>query len=209
MGYLAAKKTPKDSKKESKIASPKPSVVEKPEKPQAPEKPTATDATKKPSMRIWTILIAAVIVVVIVAFILYSKYPIISSVPFSTFKSGLQGASRISITATYNNQSQLSNESACFASIVQVVAHTRKASTIDFFIIDKTTNVCTYSNSGLGGQVNPVTTNATFCLSKAYGENGLFLNYSTTNSTTITANRMYVYANNAYLAACPIAIELS
>ncbi len=121
----------------------------------------------------------------------------------------MQNSPRISITSTYSNQSQLSNESTCFTSVIQVVSHTRQPSTIDFYIIDSSTNVCTYSTTGLGGSVNPVTTNSTYCLNKAYGETGIFLNYSNSNYTTITPGRMFVYGNSAYMQKCPIAIELS
>lgn len=171
------------------------------------EKSQAKEAKQKLPTNL--IIIAAIIVIAVALFIIFSKYALISSVPFSTFKSNLQSSPRISITSTYSSQSQLSNESACFASIIQVIAHSRQASTIDFYIINKENNTCTYSNTGLGGNVNPITVNSSSCLTHAYSEDGIFLNYSQTNSTTITLNRMYVYGNSAYLAKCPIAIELS
>ncbi len=155
-----------------------------------------------------TIALAAAAVIIIIAAVLYSM-TMASGVPFSTFRSDFQSASRVSITATYATQAQLANETSCFTSIIQVVAHTRQPSTIDFFIIDNQSGTCTYSSTGLGGSVNPVTTNATYCLSKAYAENGIFLNYSASNSTLIRSKHMFVYGNNGYLAQCPIAIDLS
>lgn len=170
-------------------------------------------ATKSKSgmSRNQTYIVAALAVVVIFALFFIFIYPnsLIATVPFSTFKSNIQGSPRLSITATYSNQSQLANESICFTSMIQVVSHTRLPSTIDFFIIDKATNVCTYSTTGLGGSVNPITTNSSYCLGRAYGEDGIFINYSNANSTIITPGRMFVYGNDAYLAKCPIAIELS
>lgn len=163
----------------------------------------------KQSMPRLQIIILAVVVVVIVAVIYLYPTSIISTVPFSTFKSNMQGSDRVSIAVTYSNQSQLSNESSCFTSIVQVVAHSRQASTIDFFLIDSQADTCTYSTSGLGGNVNPVTTNSTYCISKAYGEDGVFLNYSSSNYTRITSSHAFVYGNGAYMAQCPIAVELS
>jgi cytoskeletal protein RodZ len=171
---------------------------------------SAKQSDEKKSKGSSTLILAIVVIIVIAvaAGLFYSGF-LTPNVPFSTFKSNAQGSPRLSITATYSNQSQYANESTCFTSMIQVMSHTRQPSTIDFFIIDKQTNVCTYSTTGLGGSVNPVTTNSTYCLSKAYGEDGIFLNYSNTNSTTITPSHLFIYGNDAYLERCPIAIELS
>ncbi|MDE1767911.1 MAG: hypothetical protein KGH64_04210 [Candidatus Micrarchaeota archaeon] len=158
------------------------------------------------------LILAAIILMVIIAVLVVVLSPssgFAPTVPFSTFRSSLQTANRISVTVTYSNQSQYANESLCFTSMLEVISHNRKPSTIDFYIIDNKTATCTYSTTGFGGSVNPVTTNSTYCLGKAYAEDGLFLNYSNFNSTRIYSNRMYVYGNNAYMAQCPIAVELS
>ena len=93
--------------------------------------------------------------------------------------------------------------------MIQVIAHSRKASTIDFFIIDQHNSTCVYSATGLGGSISPVTTNSSHCLGIAYSESGFFLNYSAVNSTMITLSHMYVYGNTEYMKSCPIAVELS
>ncbi len=194
-----------EKKTKPKSEEPKPKAQEK-------EKPKAQAAQKEPKSGFDSRIILALAVIIVIAIIaILVLYPsaIISGVPFSTFKSDLQSSPRVSLTATYTNQSQYANESTCFTSMIQVLSHTRQPSTIDFFIINKATNVCTYSTTGLGGSVNPTTTNASYCLSQAYGEDGIFLNYSTANYTTITPSRMYIYGNDAYLQKCPIAIELS
>ncbi len=153
---------------------------------------------------------AVVIVIVAAALVLFLAGPALNvSVPFSTFKANFQSAARVSVTATYSNQSQYEAESPCFTSMLEVIAHSRKASTIDFFIIDSSNATCTYSATGLGGSVSPVTTNSSYCLGKADSEPGIFLNYSTANYTSITSSRMLVYGNSAYMTRCPIAVELN
>jgi hypothetical protein len=179
-------------------------VAEPVQKTAAESKPAGRSSSTK-----YLIVIAAIIAIAIIAVIYVYPGSIVSTVPFSTFKSNMQSSPRVSIAVTYTNQSQLANESGCFTSIVQVVAHSRQAATIDFFLIDNQQNTCTYSDTGLGGSVNPITTNSTYCLSKAYSEDGIFLNYSSSNATMITSNHAFVYGNNAYLAQCPIAVELS
>ena len=89
------------------------------------------------------------------------------------------------------------------------MAHSRKASTIDFFLINSANATCTYSKTGLGGSVVPLQANASYCLSIANSEPGIFLNYSNTNSTRITPSHLYAYGDSAYMAECPIAVELS
>jgi cytoskeletal protein RodZ len=202
---LPDKKTPaKDAKKQKP-----PEASAKASEKKAEQKGERKEGQRKqPNSRI-ALIAVAVIVIAAAAFIIFSNYQIISNVPFSTFKADIQGASRLSITATYYNDSQYAYESTCFTDIIQAIAHTRAASTIDFYIIDQPNNTCTYSKNGLGSSVNPITTNSSYCLSHAYSEDGIFLNYSSTNYTTITASRMYIYGNSAYMSNCPVAVELS
>lgn len=151
----------------------------------------------------------AVIIVAALALILLNGPIFGASVPFSTFKSGFQSASRVSVTATFSNQSQYEDESPCFTSLIQVIARSRKASTIDFFIINQANATCTYSNTGLGGSVSLSTTNSSHCLGIARSEPAIFLNYSSYNHTFITTRQMFVYGNSQYMASCPIEVELN
>ena len=210
---MADKKSKPSAKKDSKAKA----AASKSMKPAKPVMPAPKMEPKEESegsgngtgIYRYLIIIAAIIAIAIIAVIYLYPSSIISTVPFSTFKSNMQSSPRVSIAVTYSNQSQLANESTCFTSIVQVVAHSRQASTIDFFLIDKYSNSCTYSNTGLGGNVNSITTNSTYCLNKAYSEDGIFLNYSSSNSTAITSSHAFIYGNSAYDAECPIAVELS
>jgi hypothetical protein len=118
-------------------------------------------------------------------------------------------APRVSLTVTFYNTTQYASENPCFTSIIQILAHSRKASTIDFFIIDGRNATCTYPETGLGGNVSIGTAGSSYCLGVANGEPGIFLNYSQTNYTIVTASHLFVYGNDNYMAGCPVAVELS
>ncbi len=161
---------------------------------------------KKSNKTTYAVIIIAILAVA--AIIIYSvSFQSNASVPFSTFKQNFNNAQRVSITSTYNTEGQFINESQCFSSIIQIVSHTRLPSTIDFYLINQTS--CTYSKTGLGNQVNPITTNASYCRGKAFNETGVFLNYSLGNYTYIEPQHMYIYGDSPYMKACPIAADFA
>lgn len=162
---------------------------------------------KKSNKTLYAAVIIAVLVVA--AIIIYSISPQSNaSVPFSTFKQNFNNAQRVSIASTYTTEGQFINESQCFSSIIQIVSHTRLPSTIDFYLINQTS--CTYSKTGLGNQVTPITANASLCRGRALNETGIFLNYTTTgNYTDIAPQHMYIYGNSSYMKACPIAADFA
>lgn len=150
----------------------------------------------------------AIGVIIVMAFVYYSNSAgSTTTVPFSTFKSNLNNAARVSIAVTYYNESQYVNESPCFSSIIQVIAHSRAPSTIDFFLLNQTS--CTYSKTGLGGNVSPQTANTSYCLNIAQSEAGVFLNYSALNYTLITPQHIFIYGNSDYMRSCPIAVDFA
>ena len=182
-------------------------AVKKAEKKEA--KAEEKEAKRQSSSRTLTIAAIAVIVIAIIAVVFLLLPSTATGVSFSSFKSTFDNSGRISIVATYWNASQYPLMSPCYTSVIQVIAHSRKASTIDFYLIDSANKSCTYSKSGLGGSIVPITTNASTCLATAYSEPAFFLNYSTANSTMITANRMFVYGNSQYMSSCPVAVNLA
>ncbi len=132
---------------------------------------------------------------------------LVGSVPFSTFKSTFQSAPNVSIVAVYSGPAQYANESVCISKMVQVVAYTRKDSAIGVYYIDAQNSSCTYQQSL--GLANPQYASASLCSGLAYSRPSITLNYSDTNSTSITASHMNVYGNSAYMLSCPVAVELS
>ncbi len=154
------------------------------------------------SIAVLLILIAAA------AYVLYTVLPSSNAlVSFPTFKTNLNAATRIAILSTYSNSEQLNSEALCFSDLVQILSTTRSPSTIDFYEVNSTS--CTYSPNGLGHQVTPENTTAASCLKSAASEPGIYLNYSDTNSSMITAYHLYIYGNSNYFAQCPVAVDLS
>lgn len=154
---------------------------------------------------------AAVIIAaaaIIIAYLLFSSSGAgYSGTPFPTFKSNLNSAGRIAVLLGYANTTQLGSEIQCSNYVIEVLSNARNPSTIDFMETNQTT--CVYSPNGLGHSVNPVTTNASACLDKAQAEPSLVFNYTSTNTSVITPDHMYISGNAAYYAKCPIAIDLT
>ena len=168
---------------------------------------TAPDNPKNGKVQGKTYLVVAAAIVIIAAaamFLSYSGYS--SNVPFSTFKSNLQDAKSVNLYVTYINDTQYSSEGTCFPLIIEQLAHTRKASTINFFLINQTS--CIYPRGGLGSpNVSLENTSVQNCLNESSSGPSIFLNYSSSNSTRITADRMYIYGNTGYMSRCPIASD--
>jgi hypothetical protein len=151
-------------------------------------------------------LMVAVPLLLAAAIFLLVVLPMLS-VPFSTFKANFGSASRIAVFAVYTDQSNAGAVISCATQAVQVAAHTRNATTIDFYVFNATS--CTYPVGGLGHTVTLATNTIRNCLSMAGSETSLFLNYSSYNHTTIMPYKLYVYGNAQYMSRCPIAVDLS
>jgi uncharacterized integral membrane protein len=177
------------------------------------ERPEARRAAAKEheEKRSGSNLVTYLIIVVVIALILCLFYFVATnyiSTPFSTFKSNFISAPRVAVVVGYSSDAQRVNETPCFTNMIQYIATTRNASTIDFFIINQSNETCIYSPTGLGHQISIATKSANSCLSVARSEPSVFLNYSGTNYTMITLSHLYIYADSGYLASCPIATEL-
>ncbi len=203
--------TKKETKRaESKKAEPKKAVAAPAPPHVQPKKAVTQEPQKKPGPKSTLTIIAVIIVGIAILTALFLILPdSFTGVSFTSFKSAFDSASRVSIVATYYNGTQSSLMGACYTSVVQVVAHSRKANTIDFYLINAENHTCTYSKSGLGGSVVPVTTNASYCLSTAYSEPALFLNFSSSNATVIKPTQMFAYGNGPYMSSCPLAVNLA
>lgn len=173
-------------------------------------KPKAQKAeAPKPASRTLMYVAAAIIILAVAA-----AYTVLVLLPsgsspatFSTFKANLNAASRVAILSTYADPTQLNIESQCFTDIVQILSTQRSPTTIDFYEVNATS--CTYSPNGLGHEVTPANTTPAVCLKDAAAEPSIYLNYSTSNSSIITADHMYVYGDAQYFEQCPVAVDLS
>jgi len=148
-------------------------------------------------------VLLVILAIIIIAYLAFSNFLL---TPFSTFASNFHAAPRVALVVFFSNESEYISEYSCFTKMIESIAYTRNATTIDFFIINGTT--CTYPSTGLGKPIQIATTDASKCLSVAKAEPSIFLNYSITNRTIITPYHLYIYGNNAYMSACPIASDL-
>lgn len=154
------------------------------------------------------VALAAIIIALVILVFFFSILPnSIFNVPFPTFKSNFYSAHRAALLVTFYNQSQSVAESQCYTQLVQSIAHSRNASTIDFYLMNQT--YCTYPIGGLGHTLTLANNSTSNCINAASAEPSIFLNYSASNYTIITAYKMYVYGNSAYMASCPIAVDMS
>ena len=75
---------------------------------------------------------------------------------------------------------------------------------MDFYLIQNKTS-CAYINETIAS-ITPngsyIVANSTYCLSRASEEPSIFINYSDTNSTIITAEHVYIQGNYRYLSEC-------
>ena len=148
-------------------------------------------------------VLLVILAIIIIAYLAFSNFLL---TPFSTFASNFHAAPRVALVVFFSNESEYISEYSCFTKVIESIAYTRNATTIDFFIINGTT--CTYPSTGLGKPIQIATTNASKCLSVAKAEPSIFMNYSINNRTIITPYHLYIYGNNAYMNACPIASDL-
>jgi len=147
------------------------------------------------------------VVVILIAVGIYYVFANTVAVPFSSFKTNFLAAPRVGVVSTFSNLSQLPSEISCYSQIIQYIAHNRNSKTIDFFQIDQRNASCTYA-AGLGYPINTSQQTSAKCLAVANSEPSVFLNFSTTNSTTVTLLHLYILGNAQYMARCPIAPDL-
>ena len=189
--------------KPSKKLKPEPKPSAEQEKAKRKEAKEEPKEEKKVSWPLIAIAAAIVMVVAILAF--YFFIPAITGVSFQTFKSNFESAPRVVLAVTYLNQSQFSSEVPCYTTMLEIIARTRNASSIDFLLLNHTK--CEYSPTGLGTSASFKVVNASVCDEIANNEPSIFMNYSSYNYTRISAYHLYLGADAPYLASCPIAAE--
>ena len=166
-------------------------------------KENAGEKKNKGKVLEYLFVLLVILAIIIIAYLAFSNFLL---TPFSTFASNFHAAPRVALVVFFSNESEYMSEYPCFTKMIESIAYTRNATTIDFFIINGTT--CTYPSTGLGKPIQIATTNASKCLSVAKAEPSIFMNYSNINRTIITPYHLYIYGNNAYMNACPIASDL-
>lgn len=170
----------------------------------------AETAKKEPGKQESQLKTAITVAVPIIAILLIFYFAVLPStsvtVPFTTFQKTYLSAPRVGVLLSYQNQSQYGVASQCATELVQIIAQGRNATTIDYYVLNRTE--CTYPTGGLGHSISIATNSTGWCINASKSEPDIFLNVSSVNSTTITARKLYVHGNTQYMNACPIAIEI-
>ncbi|MDE1868419.1 MAG: hypothetical protein KGH60_00405 [Candidatus Micrarchaeota archaeon] len=168
---------------------------------------------KRASKQYMTIGIIVVVVAVAAAGVaLYLSNNGSPSGSFSVFKSSFQTAPRVAIFATAYNGTVLSGTVGCSTAIIESVVGSRtshrNASTIDFYIINRTS--CTFLKYGLGSKSSNYTTTAlSNCTGTMAREPTVYINYSTgAPITTIQPKYLYISGNQTFLSECGVASQL-
>ena len=107
---------------------------------------------------------------------------------------------------SFRNESQYVAELNCATQVIEVLAHTRNATKINYYQMNATN--CTYQVGGLG---HVVLANATpsACIGMLGSEPAIVLNYSATDYSAVTAYRLYTYGNVQYMNSCAVAVDIS
>lgn len=157
-------------------------------------------------------IIIAVAAVAAIGIVLYLNSQSSAGGGLSAFKSSFQTAPRVAIFATAYNGTVLSSTVGCATAIIENVVGSRtshrNASTIDFYILNRTS--CTFLKYGLGSRSNNYTTTAlSNCTGSITREPTIYINYSVKSSTPVIQPRyLYIAGNQTYLGQCGIASQL-
>ncbi len=125
--------------------------------------------------------------------------------PFSTFKYNFLNSPNVSIVVMYSNESQFEAEYSCITLLPQHIKF-KNLNGFRLFIINVSNNTCIFST---GIVPNITKRNSSYCLSIANSEPSIFLEYSEQNSTSISSDKLVIKGNSAYMAACPVAVDMS
>lgn len=190
-----------DNKKDKKAQEQQPA-----KKPLAAKKTKEREEKQQDAMQIAPkYAIPLIALAAIIGLVYYLLIPNVTTT-FPTFLGNFRSAPRVALAVTYGNITQYGFEEPCATQIIQMIAHTRNATTIDIFVMNKTT--CYYSPSGLGHAINISTVSASTCLGYAKSEPSVYLNFSSANGTLITPYHLHVDGNAAYMNKCGIAVDL-
>jgi uncharacterized integral membrane protein len=157
--------------------------------------------------------IAIIIVVVIIGFAIFAGNYAMQNTnsSFNTFKANFDSAPRVAIFVTAYNGTVLSGTVGCATAIIEEIASSktnhRNTSTIDFNIINQTS--CIQSPGLTENNSNYRTTTLQNCLNITKTEPTIYINYSSTNSTVIKPDYLYVSGTGLFLSECGVASEIS
>jgi hypothetical protein len=157
------------------------------------------------------VIIAAVIIIAIAVGYLLTAPISGGSESFQNFQGSFYSAPRIGVYVTYINGTTFSYADGCATALIQSMvsssAHHRNASSIDLMIIANSTS-CLAPNGTLGASNGTKVVPISNCLAVSSNEPSVFINYSSTNATSIRAGNLYTQGDALFLSECGVASEL-
>ncbi len=161
-------------------------------------------------------VVAAVLIVAVVltAYVYSLGYFPISKAPTGTIQSfarALNASNTVRIFVSDPNSTIYINTTYCATSFIYQLEKERNIhkppSSIDFFVVSPNQS-CTYS-IGLQNASNYTTGTASKCDSISAKSPTIWVNYSSSNSTKVYGNSLYISGDNRYLFECAGAAELT
>jgi hypothetical protein len=179
------------------------------------QRKTSKEGESKASGAARSYLIPAIIIIAVIAMAIVLGLIVSQSVGgggqqnLQGFQNKFYAAPRVAIYVM--NSSQFSYSDNCANYLIQKLilsqAHHRNASTIDLMVVANSTS-CLGPNGPLGSANGTKVMPLSSCLAVSNGEPSVFINYSSTNSTSIMSGNLYTSGDSLFLSECGIASEL-
>lgn len=158
------------------------------------------------------IIIAVVAIAIVLGYLVSSHFT--GGSPnqqgFSAFQSSFFAAPRVALYVSYLNGSTFSYADGCASALIESMIaskdHHRNMSTIDLMIIANSTS-CLSPKGSLGSSNGTVVVPMASCLAVSTHEPSIFINYSSSNSTSVRAGNLYTQGDALFLSECGIAPE--
>jgi hypothetical protein len=128
----------------------------------------------------------------------------------TTFENNFNSAPTIAIVVSAKNNTELGPPISCATNLIEEItsahgsAHRSASSIVQYYM---NASICSYSQIGVSENATAATPAQCLSMSSAYPR--IVINYSDTNSTTITPDALYVSGNLQFLSECGVASEIS
>lgn len=172
----------------------------------------AKEESKGLSRKHMIAIIGLIIIIFAIAYGLTYEYSQNTSGSFLTFKNNFNSAPRVAIFVTAYNGTALTSTVGCATSLVEQLVESptnhRNSTSIDFLVLNQSS--CVYTANGLGNIISNYTyTSVQNCINISKSEPSIFINYSSSNSSIIKPEAVYVSGDAKFLGECGVASELS
>ncbi len=143
-----------------------------------------------------------IVVIIVAGGLVYGLRNASGQASFQQFQGNFNAAPRVAIYEQYSNPSTYPYVIACGDSIIEQlgVSGVRNTSTIDFFVETNATSCINKNGTNIGLRA---------CMNYSAKEPSIFVNYSSSNSTIIKPDALYVTGDAKFLSECGIASSIT